>query len=296
MRSQRSNTYSQPGATRDHQSAAPARASRQRLVQPDGRGLGRRSSFRAEILLWRRPGGRYHVLLYSAADGKLQAMIESDILGQMRTGAASGLATKLLAKPDARTLGVIGAGRQAFTQVAAVCAVRPIKTVRVFTRTPEHREAFARRSNASFTSRQKPRHPARPLSAMPTSSSPSPNRRSRSCGRTGSIWRSRQCGGRQLRSAAKSMPRPCCAQRCAPPIRWRRRRGSRRVSRSRRRRTPAMARHRRAWRSRDRQSPGRRGPADITLFKSLGIALEDIAFADLICRRAKEKRIGKPMP
>jgi ornithine cyclodeaminase/alanine dehydrogenase-like protein (mu-crystallin family) len=42
--------------------------------------------------------------------------------------------------------------------------------------------------------------------------------------------------------------------------------------------------------------PGRRGPADITLFKSLGIALEDIAFADLIIRRALERGVGKPMP
>jgi ornithine cyclodeaminase/alanine dehydrogenase-like protein (mu-crystallin family) len=41
---------------------------------------------------------------------------------------------------------------------------------------------------------------------------------------------------------------------------------------------------------------GRRGPADITLFKSLGIALEDIAFANLICRRALDRGIGKPMP
>jgi ornithine cyclodeaminase/alanine dehydrogenase-like protein (mu-crystallin family) len=44
------------------------------------------------------------------------------------------------------------------------------------------------------------------------------------------------------------------------------------------------------------KAPGRRGPADITLFKSLGIALEDIAFADLIWRRAIERGIGKPMP
>src|SRR6202012_1998248 len=70
-------------------------------------------------------------------------MIEADHLGQMRTGAVSGLATKLLAKPDARTLGVIGTGRQAFTQVAAVCAVRKIEKVFVSSRTAEHRDAFA---------------------------------------------------------------------------------------------------------------------------------------------------------
>ncbi len=90
-------------------------------------------------------GGRYHALLYSATDGKLKAMIESDALGQMRTGAASGLATKLLANPDAGMVGVIGTGRQAFTQVAAVCAVRPVKSVHVFSRTPQHRDAFARK-------------------------------------------------------------------------------------------------------------------------------------------------------
>jgi len=53
------------------------------------------------------PGGRFHVLLYSSRDGSLKAMIEADHLGRMRTGAASGLATKILANPNARTLGVI---------------------------------------------------------------------------------------------------------------------------------------------------------------------------------------------
>ena len=78
----------------------------------------------------------------------------------MRTGAASGLATKLLAKPDARTLGVIGAGRQAFTQVAAVCAVRKIETVRVFSRTAEHRDALARRDRTQASRRAQSRSPS----------------------------------------------------------------------------------------------------------------------------------------
>ena len=89
--------------------------------------------------------GRYYALLFSSEDGKLKAMIEADHLGQMRTGAVSGLATKLLAKPDARTLGVIGTGRQAFTQVAAVCAVRKIEKIFVSSRTAEHRDSFARK-------------------------------------------------------------------------------------------------------------------------------------------------------
>src|SRR3954468_13503637 len=89
-------------------------------------------------------GAQFHTLLYSSADGKLKAMIEADLFGQMRTGAASGLATRLLANPDAQTLGLIGVGRQSRTQVLAVCAVRPIKRVNVFARTAESREAYAR--------------------------------------------------------------------------------------------------------------------------------------------------------
>ena len=71
-------------------------------------------------------GAQYHTLLYSSLDGKLKAMIEADLFGQMRTGAASGVATKLLANADAHTLAVIGTGKQSRTQIAAVCAVRPI--------------------------------------------------------------------------------------------------------------------------------------------------------------------------
>src|ERR1700730_2499714 len=89
-------------------------------------------------------GGQFHTLLYSSIDGKLKAMIEADLFGQLRTGAATGLATKLMANPDAHTLGVIGTGRQSRTQAVAVCAVRPIKRIKVFARTPEHREAYAR--------------------------------------------------------------------------------------------------------------------------------------------------------
>ncbi len=80
--------------------------------------------------------------LYSAETGRLLALIEADYLGQMRTGAASGVATKYLARPEARTLGVFGAGGQARTQVLAVCAARPIERVRVYSHSPAKRAAF----------------------------------------------------------------------------------------------------------------------------------------------------------
>ena len=89
-------------------------------------------------------GAQFHALLYSSLDGGLKAMIEADLFGQMRTGAASGLASRHMANPDAHTLAVIGTGRQARAQAVAVCAVRPIKRVVVFSRSAERRQTFAR--------------------------------------------------------------------------------------------------------------------------------------------------------
>jgi ornithine cyclodeaminase/alanine dehydrogenase-like protein (mu-crystallin family) len=86
---------------------------------------------------------RFHVTLYDPKTGEMAALMEADLLGQFRTGAASGVATKKLARPDAVTAGCIGTGKQARTQVLAVCKVRPVKRVAVFGRDPERRRAFA---------------------------------------------------------------------------------------------------------------------------------------------------------
>ncbi len=84
-------------------------------------------------------------LLFDATAGRLLAVLEAFALGQLRTAAISGIATRALAREDARTLAVIGTGEQALPQVAAVAAVRPITSVRVFGRDAGRREAFARR-------------------------------------------------------------------------------------------------------------------------------------------------------
>jgi len=83
-------------------------------------------------------------LVYSTDTGQLEGVIQPSTLAWIRTGAASGVATKYMAKPDASIVGIIGSGHQAITQLEGVCSVRPIKQVRVFSRTPEHRERFAR--------------------------------------------------------------------------------------------------------------------------------------------------------
>jgi ornithine cyclodeaminase/alanine dehydrogenase-like protein (mu-crystallin family) len=89
------------------------------------------------------------VTLFDLATGELAAVIEADALGQRRTGAASGVAAKYLARPGAQSLGVIGCGWQAEAQVAAIRAAVPtIETVVAYCRTPESLEAFCAKTAA----------------------------------------------------------------------------------------------------------------------------------------------------
>lgn len=85
------------------------------------------------------------LILIDSANGSVQAIIEAFALGQLRTGGISGLGTDVLARPDARRMAMIGAGKQGLSQVAAVAAVRAIDRVMVWSPTPAKREALAQR-------------------------------------------------------------------------------------------------------------------------------------------------------
>lgn len=89
-----------------------------------------------------RSGNRFLVHLFDAASGGLLAVIEADYLGMMRTGAASGVAAKWLARPDSTVAGVFGAGWQAEGHVRAICAALPLERVKVFSRRSERLTAF----------------------------------------------------------------------------------------------------------------------------------------------------------
>ncbi|MCL4522941.1 MAG: ornithine cyclodeaminase family protein [Acidobacteria bacterium] len=91
-----------------------------------------------------RGGLRFVVPLFRTGTGELVALIEADFLGQMRTGAASGVATKFLARNDVRTVGIVGTGLQARTQLEGVAAVRKLERIRAFGRNPERRAQFCR--------------------------------------------------------------------------------------------------------------------------------------------------------
>jgi alanine dehydrogenase len=91
---------------------------------------------------------RFVVPLFRSTTGEMAALIEADALGQIRTGAASGVATKYLANADARNVGMIGTGYQARTQLEAVAAVRRLQRVRAFGRDPQRRATFCREMSA----------------------------------------------------------------------------------------------------------------------------------------------------
>jgi ornithine cyclodeaminase/alanine dehydrogenase-like protein (mu-crystallin family) len=243
-------------------------------------------------------GGQFHTLLYSSSDGRLKAMIEADLFGQMRTGAASGLATRLLASADARTLGVIGTGRQSRTQVLAVCAVRPIRRVNVFARTPEHRESYARAMEKELGVEVVPVPSGEACVAeadvvvtITKSTEPvcraawlAPGAHVNAAG-ANSGDRREVDAETVLRAAVKVTDHLEQAKVEAGEFR------------------DLVAAGKLAW-SDIRElgelvtgkAKGRTSPSELTLFKSLGIALEDVAFAELVYQRALAAGAGRPIP
>jgi ornithine cyclodeaminase/alanine dehydrogenase-like protein (mu-crystallin family) len=97
-----------------------------------------------------KAGARFHLLLYAQASGELLAIVEADLLGQLRTGATTGVAASFLAAPTAGEMGLFGTGYQAETQLAAVAAVRALKRVFVYGRDAARREAFADAQSAAL--------------------------------------------------------------------------------------------------------------------------------------------------
>src|SRR6516225_7734986 len=240
-------------------------------------------------------GAQFHTLLYSSLDGKLKAMIEADLFGQMRTGAASGVATKLLANAHAHTLAVIGTGKQSRAQIAAVCAVRPITRVKVFSRTAEHREAYARSVEKDLGVEVLRASSAQACVAeadvVVTTAEPVCRAQWLAEGAhvnvagANSNDRREVDAGTVLRAAVKATDHVEQAKVEAGEFR------------------ELVAAGKLAW-SAIRElgefitgkAAGRTSPSDLTLFKSLGIALEDVAFAELVYQRALAAGVGRPIP
>ena len=96
-------------------------------------------------------GAYFYFLLFDAETARPLACMEANHLGQIRTGAASGYATDVLARPDASVLAIIGSGFQARTQLEAMRTVRDLKDVRVWSRSESKRREFASETGARAT-------------------------------------------------------------------------------------------------------------------------------------------------
>lgn len=92
------------------------------------------------------------IVLFRPETGEPLAMMEARLITEMRTGAVSAAATKVMASPDAKTLAILGSGVQARGHFRALSLVRRFENVRVWSRTPEHAKRFAGEIGAKVTS------------------------------------------------------------------------------------------------------------------------------------------------
>jgi alanine dehydrogenase len=241
--------------------------------------------------------GCYHVTLYSIEERRLLAVIEADRLGAMRTGAASGVATRYLAREDASVVGIVGTGRQARTQMLAMDAVRSLRSVRVFGRDPERRQSFASEMAAILSCEVEASETAEAcvrdahiVVAATNSSEPvvhgawlAPGSHVNAIGANG-------YARRELDDAAVLHAALVATD-------------DRDQAQTEARELIDLTRDGKLdWDDVvelgdlvQRNHPGRRGDNEITLFKSLGIALEDISFGKMIYDRAVAAGRGTEM-
>jgi ornithine cyclodeaminase/alanine dehydrogenase-like protein (mu-crystallin family) len=243
-------------------------------------------------------GLRFIVLLYHAISGDLLALIEADYLGQMRTGAASGVATRLMARGDAKTIGMIGTGLQAHTQLQAIVAVRKIEHIRVFGRDAERRAKFAKEVTEllhipveAANSAEAAVRGADIIVTSTTASKPVVEGRWLSPGvhmnAIGANWAQK----RELDTDAVLRADIIAVDSCAQ---------SKLESGDL---IQAFEGHSDRWGSvvevadiAGRKVSGRTKPEQITLFKSNGIAIQDVVTAGRIYELAKARGIGRDIP
>jgi ornithine cyclodeaminase/alanine dehydrogenase-like protein (mu-crystallin family) len=221
-------------------------------------------------------------LLYDAESGKPLAYMEANNLGMIRTGAASGYATDLLAAPDASVVGLIGSGWQARGQVDAMRAIRPIKEIRVWSRNRENAERFAREFDCRVVDSAEAAVRDAPIVVTATSSKDP-------------VLEARWIQPGTLVNAMGSN----VANRREIPADLVRAAGRVVVDDLEQAKIEAgdliLAD---SWTNVVELKDVQRGhdPARVTIFESLGIAVEDAAAAGYVYEQAVAKKIGRPFP
>ena len=254
-------------------------------------------------------GVRFVVLLWDAQTGDLEALIEAGHMGQMRTGAASGVATKYLARPDARSVGILGTGTQAPAQLEAVCAVRPLDKILAYSPTPHHRRRFAAEMTERLGLTVEPVDAARDavvdadiVITITKASTPvlhgdwlRPGAHVNAVGSNRS--RAQEIDARTLERAAlvtiddldqgRIEAGDLLAAERENVLSWDEVVELGHIVVGPHWGPPTMV---------GRHHPGRRDPESITVFESLGVAMQDIAVARIVYDKALDTGLGDPMP
>lgn len=238
------------------------------------------------------------VLLYDLESGALSAVVEAGVLGQVRTGAATGVATRHMAAPDASEVGVIGTGYQARAQVEAVCRVRPVRRVKAYSRTPEKREQFAARMGEALgvevvpvASAEECVRGSHVVITITSARDPvfdgawlEPGAHVNAAG--SNHWMRREVDEATIQRAALVVVDNLeQAQTECGELLWAVERGAFRWSRAVELKDVVAGR-----------VPGRPSPEAVTLFESQGLAIEDVAAAAYVVQRARERGVGQELP
>lgn len=243
----------------------------------------------------RRSGARFLLPLFDGKTGALLCLMQADYLGQVRTGAASGIATQYMARPDATEVGLYGSGTQARTQVQAICRVRRIRQVHVYSPHEERRRAFAAEMSELCQTEVVP--VARPEMAAEKKDIIVTATTSREPVLTGAwiaegthinaigsnfLGKAELDGVTVRRCAVIAVDSKDQARLEAGDFQQALEDGSLRWADVRELGQIIVGRY-----------PGRKHPQDVTLFKSLGIAVEDVAVAGRVYARAQAEGAGK---
>ncbi len=242
-----------------------------------------------------RKAAHFRVALYDAKTGAFLALIEADYLGQMRTGAASGVATQYMARPEAGEVGLFGAGKQARTQLLAVSKVRRLSRVQVYSPNEEHRRQFAVEMSRLYEVEVEP--VSRPAQAAEDKDIIITATNSREPVLNGQ-W---IADGTHLNVVgsnflAKAEVDVATIRRCDSIVVDSKEQASLEAGDF----VAALEDGSIHWADIHELShvvvgrfPGRTRPADVTMFKSLGIGLEDVVVAGRVYERARAAGVGK---
>jgi ornithine cyclodeaminase/alanine dehydrogenase-like protein (mu-crystallin family) len=242
-----------------------------------------------------KQGARFHVTLYDPRTGEMTAILEADLLGQFRTGAASGVATKKLARADATTVGCFGTGKQARTQILAVCKVRPVKKVHVYGRDAERRKSFAaqlsQETGTEVVPVERPEEAAKGLDIVITATT----------AREPVLFGEWVSEGQHLNLIGSNYTAKAEADvevfRRATLVTVDSKEQAKQEAGDF---TPAINAGVLHWADIQELAPlligrypGRESPQDVTVFKSLGLGIEDVALAVRVVELAKQSGLGK---